>query len=283
MSKSFKKILILTEVHLVSVIILIVVLFPVAWLFLTAIKPMAEVQQLPIRWLPQNPTFEIIKNTWIDKRGYTTEWVTYFINSMIVTGVTTLTTICLATLAGYGLARFSFSGRFYIVILILVAQLIWGPVLLIPVYTIVTHLGLYNTLLGLILVYITFSLPFATWLSYGNFSNMPVELEEAALLDGCSQMSAFLRITLPLSKINVVTVGLITFLIIWSEYPFASVLLESPSKLTVSIGLANFITAFNIYWNEMAAASIIVALPLLVLLLVAQKYFIKGMLAGAIK
>jgi len=283
MSKVLRKVVVTTEVYFFSIIILVVVLFPVVWLFLTAVKPMSEVQQLPVKWLPRNPTFEIIKNTWIDKRGYTTEWVSYFINSMIVTGATTLTTIILATLAGYGLARFSFLGRFYIVILILVAQLIWGPVLLIPIYTIITHLGLYNTLLGLILVYIAFSLPFATWLSYGNFSNMSVELEEAALLDGCSQIGAFLRITFPLSRINVATIGLMTFLIMWSEYPFASVLLESPSKLTVSIGLANFITAFNIYWNEMAAASIIVALPLLVLLLTAQKYFVKGMLAGAIK
>ncbi len=283
MKKLFRKIGVTTEVYTFSIIILILILFPIVWLFLTAVKPMSEVQQLPIHWLPRNPTFEIMKNTWIDKRGYTTEWVTYFINSIIVAGTTTFTTIILATLTGYALARFNFVGQFYIIILILIAQLIWGPVLLIPIYVIISRLGLYNTLSGLILVYIAFTLPFATWLSYGNFSSMPIELEEAALLDGCSQMGAFLRITLPLSKVNVTTVGLMAFLLIWSEYPFASILLESTSKLTVSVGLANFISAFNIYWNEMASASIIVALPLLVLLLSAQKYFVKGMLAGAIK
>ena len=118
-------------------------------------------------------------------------------------------------------------------------------------------------------------------MSYSNFQTMPLELEEAAAVDGCSPFGAFLRITLPLSRIGLITVGLMSFLLTWSEYPFASILLEKEINSTVSVGLAKFITAFNIYWNQMAAASLIIAVPILILLVFAQKYFVKGLTAGS--
>jgi ABC-type glycerol-3-phosphate transport system permease component len=265
----------------VAIGLVIIVLFPLVWLLLTSVKTTGEVQQLPVRWLPQNPTLEPILQTWFDTTGYNTEWPRFFYNTLKVTILTVLPVVAIGTMAGYGLARFQLPGTGLILGVFLVAQLFTGPALMIPIFVVVSRIGLYDTHAGLILVYIIFQTPIAIWLSYANFQNMPLELEEAAAVDGCTPLGAFLRITLPLSRIGLITVGLMSFLLIWSEYPFAAILLEKEINSTVSIGLAKFITAFNIYWNQMAAASLIVALPVLILLVFAQKYFVQGLTAGS--
>ena len=266
-----------------AIVVLIIILFPVIWLFLSSFKTTQEVQRLPIHWLPKKPTLEAFKSVWIDPSGYATHWTRFFLNTIQVTVTTTICVVILGTLIGYGLARFKVWGASYILMFLLVAQLFTGPALMIPIYALLAKIGLYNTLIGLIIAYITFWTPFASWLSYSNFQNIPVELEESATVDGCTPFGAFIRITLPISRTGITTVGLMTFLFTWSEYPFAVVLLESESKTTVAVGLAKFITAFNIYWNQMAAASIIVAIPVLVFLFFSQKFFIQGLTAGALK
>jgi ABC-type glycerol-3-phosphate transport system permease component len=278
-----KKIAGYTIKSVLSLIILVLVIFPLAWLLMTAIKTNAEAQAIPVHWIPKKPTIEPIISTWIDKTGYSTEWVKYFLNTIKITIVTTIIVMILGTLIGYGLARFNIKGTPIILIIFIIAQLFTGPALMIPIYALLAKVGLYDTHIGLIIIYILFQTPFAAWLSYSNFQNLPVELEEAATVDGCTQLGAFIRITLPLSRIGIITIGLMSFLLTWSEYPFAVVLLENESKVTISVGLAKFITAVNIYWNQMAAASLIVGVPVLVLLVFAQKYFIKGLSAGAIK
>ena len=235
-------------------------------------------ERMPVRWLPQAPTLEPIIQTWLDTTGYSTDWPLFFFNTLKITILTVLPVVAIGTMAGYGLARFRLPGTGLILGIFLVAQLFTGPALMIPIYVVVSRMGLYNTHAGLILVYIIFQTPFAVWLSYANYQNMPLELEEAAAVDGCTPLEAFFRITLPLSRISLITVGLMSFLLIWSEYPFASILLETEAYSTVSVGLAKFITAFNIYWNQMAAASLIIAVPVLLLLVFAQKYFVQGLL-----
>lgn len=266
-----------------AILIIVIVLFPLIWLLLASLKTTEEIQQLPIHWFPGKPTLEPIIQIWLDPAGYSTEWIRYFLNTLKVTLATTIAVMTIGTMAGYGLARFQLPGTSSILAVFLVAQLFTGPALMIPIYVVISKIGLYDTLTGLVLVYIIFQTPFAVWMSYSNFQHLPLELEEAAAVDGCSPFGAFLKITLPLSRIGLITVGLMSFLLTWSEYPFAVVLLEKESNATVSIGLAKFITAFNIYWNQMAAASLIIAIPILVLLIFAQKYFVKGLTAGAVK
>lgn len=267
---------------LLAIVIVVLVLFPLAWLFVTAIKTNAEAQQIPVTWIPRNPTLKPILKTWFES-GYATDWIRYFLNTLKVTLITAISVVFISTLAGYGLARFKLRGKSAFLTFFLLAQFFWGPVLMIPVFVLLSRIGLYDTHLGLILVYIAFQTPLTTWLSYSNFQDLPLELEEAALVDGATQLGAFLKVTVPISKINMITIGIMSFLLSWSEYPFAITLLESRSKYTASVGLAQFISAINIYWNQMAAASLIISIPVLIILFFAQRYFVKGMTAGALK
>jgi multiple sugar transport system permease protein len=263
--------------------ILIVVLYPLAWLFINAIKTNAEAQKIPPYWIPNEITFDPLLNVVFDLGGYATHWGTYFINTIFITFTTTLIVVVLSMFVGYGLARFDIKGKAMVMGIFLIIQFLAGPAVMIPEFIFISWLGLYNTHTGLIITYVIFQVPFATWLFHSFFKAMPVELEEAAELDGCSIIGTFWRIVLPLMKTGIVTVAVMSFILTWSEYPFARILLDSDAKLTISIGLANYITAINIYWNQMAAASLICGLPLLIVLLFAQKYFIRGLTAGAIK
>jgi ABC-type glycerol-3-phosphate transport system permease component len=266
-----------------SMIIIILITFPLLWLFMASIKTNEEVSELPIHWLPKNPTLQPFIDTWIGNLGYTSPWITYFLNTLVITFSTTFLVVALGTMAGYGLARYKIKGKNLMTTAMLIAQLFTGPALMIPIFTMASKLGLYNTHIGLILVYIVFQTPFSILMSYSNFQNLPIELEEAATVDGCTQFGTFIRIMLPISRISLVTVALMTFLLTWGEYEFATTLLDSETKFTVSVGLAKFITEINIYWNWMAAAALIVSIPVLFMLIFAQRYFVKGLAAGAIK
>lgn len=267
----------------IGLLLLLVILVPLLWLIMASFKSQADIQQMPIRIFPSTITLNPYRDVWLDRTGSGTLWTKYFLNSIKISLVTTLFTVVLGTMIGYGLARYKIKGKSGILNVLLIAQLFSGPALMIPVYVVISRMGLYDTHAGLIFVYIIFQTPFAAWLSYSNFQNLPLELEQAAFLDGCSPLSAFLRVTLPLSKISITTVGLMSLLLTWSEYPFSVTLLESQDQLTISIGLARFITAFNVYWNQMASASVIVGFPILIILILTQKYFVQGMMAGAIK
>ena len=266
-----------------SLVLLSVIVFPLFWLFVAAFKSQADIQLIPVRWLPEQPTLEAFGAVWLDRTGTGAMWTRYFLNTILVSIVTTTIVVAFGTMIGYGLARYRLPGSSFVLTVLLLAQLFTGPALMIPVYVVMARIGLHNTLTGLMLVYVVFQTPFAAWLSYSNFQNLPRELEQAAAIDGCSPIQAFLMVTLPLSRIGVTTVGLMSLLLTWSEYPFAVALLETTEKLTVSIGLARFITAFNVYWNQMAAASIIIAVPVLAILIFTQRYFIQGLMAGSEK
>jgi multiple sugar transport system permease protein len=265
-----------------AILIVVAILFPLLWLFFSSFKTSLEVRELPIRWLPQEATFDPLFNFFFTDDS-SNGWLQYFCNTVYVTFTTTLAVMTIGTVAGYGLSRFKLPGTGLMLMVFLIAQLFTGPALMIPVYVTVAAVGLYDTLTGLSIVYIIFQIPFVVWISYSNFQTIPIELEEAAVVDGCTPLGAFFKVTLPLSRISLVTVGVMSFLLTWSEYPLAVVLLEKSSNATVSLGLAKYITAFNIYWNQMAAASLIISLPLLIFLRYAQTYFVKGLTAGAVK
>jgi len=266
-----------------SLLVLVVVLLPLFWLLIAAFKTQGDIQAIPVRWFPSQISVESFLQVWFDRTGNGAVWFRYFANTVLVAVVTTGVVVSFGTMIGYGLARYRLRGTSFILGTLLIAQLFTGPALIIPVYVVVARIGLYNTLVGLIIVYVVFQTPFAAWLSYSNYQNLPRELEQAAAIDGCSPLQAFLKVTLPLSRVGITTIGLMSLLLTWSEYPFAVALLETPDKLTVSVGLARFITAFNVYWNQMAAASIIIAIPVLAILVFTQRYFIQGLMAGSEK
>jgi ABC-type glycerol-3-phosphate transport system permease component len=137
--------------------------------------------------------------------------------------------------------------------------------------------------LALILINIAFTLPFAVWMSIGSYENIPADLEEAAYIDGCSLMGAYWKVVFPVSKIGLISVALYTFIISWAEFIFSLVIIESPEKMTVALKLGSMVSEMTVHWNEISAATVVVSLPLLAFFMWAQKYFIRGMVAGAVK
>ncbi len=271
-------------IAIIATVICGFILGPIAWLLITSFKSSAEVFRMPPTFWPHEFTLESYIKTWQGKHlGGASPWGTFIFNSFKVSLPVTFLTTLISSLAGYGFARFKFPGWIILLMIILISQMFPGPALLISISELIGAMGLYNTHLALILLYISFAVPFTTWLSIGNFRNIPEELEYAAMVDGCSRIGSFFRITLPLSKIGLVTTAIFAFLISWSEYPFALILLERNELKTVPVGLGDYVQEFNIAFNEVGAATIVLAIPIFVLFLFAQKYFMKGILGGALK
>lgn len=263
-------------------VLLAIILAPVAWLFLLSFKPIGETYSLPIRWLPQNPTLDAYRQIWFSG-GLSSDWVTYLVNTSAVSVFVAAISAFGGLYMGYVLARSRQKWVRPVLVLIVVVQLLNGPALIVPVYALANALGLYNTLVGYAAVLVAFMLPFATLISVGYAKDMPIDLEEAGYVDGATRGQVFRRIFVPLARPAILTTGLMTFLLTWGEYPFAIVLLESRENLTVARGMFELISGLNIYWNQMAAAAVVVSLPVLVVLLIAQRYLVRGLMSGATK
>ncbi len=276
----FRKVAIMTIGSIIGIIIFVFILFPLVWLFVTSLKDISEVYNVPPRWIPKNPTLALYKEVFSSHAGRQSSWPVYYLNSVLVAGAATAITVVLASLAGYGFARLKLRFAAPLLVVMLVTQMFPGPSLLIPIFLTIRSMGLFNTLYGLILLHAAFALPFTTWMGTNMFRSIPPQIEEAAIVDGCSRFRVFLRITLPLSKMGLVTTGMFAFLLSWSEFPFALVLLQKEKMFTVPVGLSRYLTAHDIAWNEIAAVTVFMAVPLLIVFLILQKSFVKGMIAG---
>ncbi|MFI5341424.1 MAG: carbohydrate ABC transporter permease [Candidatus Methylomirabilales bacterium] len=253
-------------------------LFPLAWIAVTSVKSLAETFLIPPKWLPSHPMFENYVKIWtIQSFG------SYFFNSLIVSLSATLFSIVLASLAGYGFSRFRFPASRALMIAVLLAQMFPGLVLLIPYFTLARDARLLNTYPVLILAYTSFSLPFCVWMMKGFFDSIPPELDQAALVDGCSRLGAFLKVILPLSLPGVVATAIFSFLVAWNEYLFAVALTSKPGMYVVTVGIALNIGQYQIQWNELMAASVVATIPTIILYSILEKHMVQGLSAGAVK
>jgi ABC-type glycerol-3-phosphate transport system permease component len=205
------------------------------------------------------------------------------LNSFIVSSITVVIVIVIATSAGYAISRFQGKYFSFYALMLLVIQMIPPMLLLIPLYQIYVNLGLINTLSSVIITYSTIYLAFAVWMLKGFFDTIPRELEQAAMVDGCSQFYAFLKIILPLSLPGIATVAIFTFINAWNEFTYASIFLRREAVMTVSIGLQRFILQFAADWTLLKAAATLATIPSVIFLFFCQKYLIEGMTAGAVK
>lgn len=266
----------------VLLVLLLTVLFPILWLIDNSFKDNLEVYKIPPRWLIENPTFEVYKNV-IAGTEQSMPWYQFLGNSLFVGILTSIFATSVSALAGYAFARFPSRGMNAFLIIILLALMLPGPVIMIPLSGIVLKLGLYDKLLGLVFAHTALVLPFLVWLSVGTFRSIPPDLEEAAMVDGCTRFQAFMRIVLPMARIGLATSAIFSFLISWGEYPYALILFSSRDKFTVPLGLATYITEFNTWWNQLAVATLITLLPVLVIIGFAHQHVRQGILAGATK
>ncbi len=256
----------------------LLVLVPVAWMVSTSFKTEPETILIPPTWIPKEPTIQAYMRLWKDY-----PFITYFKNSLIIVlGATVLSTV-VSCFAGYGVTRFNFKGKGSFMTFMLMTQMFPSIMLLIPYYKVLSIYGLMNTHMGMILVYVSFTIPFCSWMMAGFFRSIPLELDEAAIIDGCSRFKAFRTIILPLTLPGIASTTLYSFNTGWNEYMFAQVLISKPDLKTVPIGIAELNGFYKILWNDMMAASLIASIPLIVLFLVSQRSFISSLTAGAVK
>ena len=260
------------------VLMLVWTLVPFYWMIATSLKKDKEIYGYEATLIPRRPTLDAYRRLFAQ-----TPFVKYMRNSTIIAVSTTLASLVLGCLGAYALARLRFPGRAIIARGLIFTYLVPPALLFIPLFTVLSKLSLIDTREGLILAYLGFTVPFSTWLLLGYFRSVPLELEEAALVDGCSRLSALVRIILPMSLPALAVVAFFSFTLAWSEFLYANVFVNSTDARTITTGLTLFIVEDVFFWGPMMGASCLATLPPIVVYLVFQRWVVKGLTLGAVK
>ncbi|MEU8175517.1 carbohydrate ABC transporter permease [Microbispora hainanensis] len=257
-------------------------LTPLYVMLTSAIKPLQDVQG-DFHWIPTTITLRPFSDMW-----RTVPLARYFANSLIVATVAALVSVLIAIFAAYAISRFRFPGRRIFSVTVLSTQMFPGILFLLPLFMIYVNLGtaigveLYASRTGLIITYLTFSLPFSIWMLAGYFDSIPTALDEAAQADGSGPIGALLRVVLPAATPGIVAVAIYAFMTAWGEVLFASVMTDESSR-TLAVGLQGYATENDVYWNQIMAASLVVSVPVVAGFLLLQRYLVQGLTAGAVK
>ncbi|MCL3861178.1 carbohydrate ABC transporter permease [Actinotalea sp. K2] len=251
---------------------------PVLWMLSSSFKRNSEIFEFPPRLITPGFSFDAYTTILTDPVK-----LRFFLNSYVVALSVTVLSLVVAVLAAYAFSRYEFWGKKTINIVVVTVQAVPPITLLIPYFGLMVTLRLYNTYQGLILTYMVFTLPYAIIMMTGYFNTLPRELDEAVKVDGAGPMTALWRILIPISVPGLVSVGVYTFMIAWNEFLFALTLTRTEDMRTVPIGIQLLMGQHSYEWNEMMAMSILGCIPVLLLFLFFQRYFIGGMTAGAVK
>jgi ABC-type glycerol-3-phosphate transport system permease component len=264
--------------YVVLLVASVIVLVPVLWMFSTAVKGQQELFSTPPVWIPTAPNLDAFVRVWADY-----PFLTYFSNSLIVVGASTLISVAFSAFAGYGMARFEFRGKGSFLTFLLMSQMFPSIMLLIPYYKIIQATGLIDTHMALIVTYVSFQIPLCSWMMYGYFKGIPKELDEAAAIDGLGRFRTFWLVVMPLALPGAVATAIYAFISGWNEYMFALVLTQSEDMKTVAVGIGQLIGQYKIQWNDLMAASLYAIVPLAILFIFLQKHLVGGLAAGAVK
>lgn len=262
----------------VLLLALIVMLFPIYWMLNTALKPNSEIFQYPPTFYSENWSLDAFFSLFA-----TRPIGQYFINSFVVASGTTVLSVALASLAAYGLTRFPMRIEPLIILALLFIKMLPEALLVVPFYQLIADMGLLNTYLALILVYTSFSLPFAVWMLIGFFKVIPRELDEAGIMDGATRLQTFRLVVLPLARPGIVAVAMFTFLMAWNAYLWALVLTTNPNMYLLPVGIATLKGEYQVQWNELMAAAVVAVVPVLAIYSVLERYLVAGITAGAVK
>jgi len=257
------------------------ILTPIFWMLTIALRPSAELYISPFPLLPPTPTLDNFINVITNRTTVPAHLEQGFLRSLIVALSTTVLAVAIASLAAYALARFNFRGRESYGIFMLTTQMMPAVLFLVPLFVILRGIGLINTLPGLILSYLTFSLPFCIWLLRGYFEGISPDLESAAMTDGCSRLQALAYIILPLATPALIAAGAFAFINAWNEFLFAFILAGEQPLLTVQ--LYAFIGQYGPEYGNLMAAAVLTAAPPVILFVLMQRYLVRGLTAGAVK
>ena len=258
--------------------ILIFLLFPFFWTFVTSIKPNEELYSTTVIYWPENPTVQSYIKLFSNPKTFMYPMQ----NSLLVALCTTIVSLVVSTLAAYSFSRFRFKGRKLLMVMFLTNNMFPTVLLLIPLYAIMRKMGLLYTPTSLVLSYTTFTIPFSVWLLNGYMNDLPMSLEEAAMVDGANRAQAFLKIILPVLIPCMLATGVYIFMQSWNEYTFA-VLFTNESNRTVPVALKMLIGQLGVQWELLTAGGIITIIPVCIMFFFAQKQLVAGLTAGAVK
>jgi len=264
--------------YAVLLVFSVVALFPIWQVVNISLRPGNQLLSTTLELLPTGATLESYVKLFTER-----DFLLWMRNSAIVALAVTVTGVFFASTAGYGFSRFKFMGKRFGLLTLLTTQMFPATMLLLPMYIMLINLGLINTYLGIIVVYSATALPFCVWTMKGYYDTIPVSLEEAARIDGCSSFGAFVRVILPLAAPALVITALFSFMTAWSEYLVASQILQDTLLWTLPLGLKSFEATMSTEWGMYGAASLIVMVPVVVLFLALSRFLVSGLTLGSVK
>jgi len=263
--------------YLLLAALIVFLLFPFYWTFVTSIKTSAELYGRTVTYWPKAPSFESYRRLFSEYN-----FLKPMGNSLLVAALTTLISVTVSVLAAYSFSRYRFKGRKFLMSMFLTNNMFPTVLLLIPLYAIMRKIGILYTPSSLVLSYTTFTIPFSIWLLSGFLDDLPLSLEEAAMVDGANRAQAFLKIILPILMPGIVATGAYIFMNSWNEYTFA-VMFTNEANRTIPVALKNLIGQLGVEWGMLTAGGIITIIPVCVMFFFAQKRLISGLTAGAVK
>jgi multiple sugar transport system permease protein len=276
--RNYRIIKILSRIIIYSLVLLAVFLSlaPIVYLFITSFKEPDLTFAVPPVWVfaPTAQNYNEVLST--------TNFSKYFMNSVSIALITVAIAIFLGSLAAYGFSRFRFRGKFWLKMGALVPQMLPPIVLVVPLYVLFNRLDWIDTRQALIVSYLTFTIPLSIWMMTGFFDDVPIELEEAAMIDGCSRIGALIRVSLPLAVPGIAATAILAFIYCWNEFLYA-VILTGREARTLPVIITSFMTNKSILWGRIAASGSLVLIPVIIFALLAQRYLVRGLGKGAVK
>lgn len=267
--------------HTLSTLLALAFLFPLVWALLNSVKPQQEANQQPPTWFPHSLSLQ----NYVNLTSFGEGIATYAVNSIVVSALTVAGTVVICVLGGYGFARFEFGGKRPLFLAVLTILMVPYATILLPLYIVLGRLHLQNSLIGLSLVLVMFQLPFGTFMMRNSFEAIPRELEESALVDGCSNVGALRHISLRIVMPGVVTVGLFAFIASWNEFLAPLIFLNDGAKYTLPIMLVNIRSGAygSVDFGALQAGVMVAVIPCLILYLVLQRFYVSGLVNGALR
>ncbi|SER46755.1 carbohydrate ABC transporter membrane protein 2, CUT1 family [Faunimonas pinastri] len=264
---------------------LAILCIPGLWVVLTAFRPNVEIMARPPVWIPQHPTLDNFRRIFgllpAEQQGLPV--ADYFRNSLVISVTSTIIAILVGMMGGYAFARFRFRGKKAMFLGFMLSRTVPGIALSLPLFIVWSRLGLIDTKIGMIVIYLAINIPFTIWLTDGFFRQIPVDLSDAAQIDGCTRWQAFWKIEFPLARSGLASAAIFAFLTSWNEYALAAQITRTTNAKTMPVGLMDFTAQFTVDWAGMSAMAVLIIIPALILTFIVQKHLIAGLTFGGVK
>jgi multiple sugar transport system permease protein len=266
--------------YIAIAVALFLTVFPIYWLAVNSFKRDLDIFAVPPVWFDFKPVLTHYYAAFVER-----PFLIYALNSMIIAVATMFVSLIFGTMAGYALARFDYPGRwrYQISFWILSTRMMPPIVTVIPLFLFFNYFGMLNTKAAVVIAYTAFNLPFATWMMKSYFQDLPVELEEAAMVDGDTRWGAFLHVALPLARPGLAATAIFSLIISWNEFLLALILTKTEQSLTLPIGIAGRISQYTTYWGEISAAGFMASIPIMIFAFIVQRHLVRGLSFGAVK